>query len=347
VHVVSFFNNKGGVGKTTLSANLAAKFSRLGHKVLLLDADPQCNATLLTLGEYRTAELYEVVSTGAKSHTLLDVVRPMERGDSTVDTNITSIDASQTRFKVDVLPGHPRIGLLEDKFSDAWQKSLGGDIEGLRRTNWFATLCDAVQSRYEFCFVDLGPSLGALGRTVLLGSDCFVTPMSVDVFSIVGLRNIGSWLKDWVALYTSSVTLCDKRSPGTIDEFKLRREPRIGKGYVGYTALAYIAKYTGGERRPTAAFEKILSNFHPEINSNLGGFTPDSISSSELRLGEIPNMFSLVPLAQSASAPIFDLKAADGVRGAHYNQVEKYSEILEDVAAALLRNIQSTGGQTQ
>ncbi len=339
MHVVSFFNNKGGVGKTTLSTNLAAKFARSGHRVLLIDADPQCNATLLTLGEERVATLYGIQESSHVWHTLLNVLEPFEHGDSTINTAITPAPAADNRFRVDVLPGHPRLGLLEDKLSDAWQKSLAGDIEGLRRTGWFGTLCDAMTQRYDYCFVDLGPSLGALSRTVLLGSDCFVTPLSADVFSIVGLRNIGDWLGNWLSLYRSAVGLCDGRHPTSIDRFAVRREPRIANGYVGYTALAYIAKYSGGTRRPTTAFETILADFQPEVEKNLSQYLASTISANELRLGEIPNMFSLVPIAQSANAPIFDLGAPDGVRGSHYRQVERYSAILDDVANALINNV--------
>ena len=56
--VLSFFNNKGGVCKTTLTCNLAAHLAKMNHKIIVIHADPQCNATILTLGEDRAAPLY-------------------------------------------------------------------------------------------------------------------------------------------------------------------------------------------------------------------------------------------------------------------------------------------------
>jgi cellulose biosynthesis protein BcsQ len=53
--VLSFLNNKGEVGKTTLTCNLAAHLAKMNHRIIVIDADPQCNAAILTLGEDRAA----------------------------------------------------------------------------------------------------------------------------------------------------------------------------------------------------------------------------------------------------------------------------------------------------
>lgn len=187
--VISFFNNKGGVGKTTLTCNLAYHFARdLNQRILLIDADPQCNATILTLGEDRAAPMYwdELESDDRDAATnLWNVLAPIEEGDSSISGNIQPISKEINRFNVDLIPGHPRVSMVEDRLSAGWRETLAGDVGGLRRTNWATALGQMVQSQYDVVFIDLGPSLGSLNRSALIGSDYFMTPMGADVFSIL------------------------------------------------------------------------------------------------------------------------------------------------------------------
>ncbi len=341
--VVSFFNNKGGVGKTTLTCNLAAHFARdLGHRVLLVDADPQCNATILTLGEDRAAPLYweELESNERDSVTnLWSVLEPIEVGESAINEKILPVGSDSNRFRVDLIPGHPRVSIIEDRLSAGWRDALGGDVGGLRRTNWAVSLAQKVQGDYDVAFIDLGPSLGSLNRSALLGSDFFMTPMGADVFSILGLRNIATWMKNWTDEYERGVELCEKRSPRTIERYALRKALPVLRGFAGYTVQSYIAKYKEGKRRPTKAYERIISSFPAEIDRNLGSFLVPRLQGRDSLLGEVPNMFSLIPLAQTASAPIVDLQSSDGLVGSHYNQARRYTEILRSVAEALAHNI--------
>lgn len=338
---ICFFNNKGGVGKTTLTCNIAYTFVyQFGLKVLVIDCDPQCNATILMLGEERSVPLYWENADeidGIKSSTLIDILKPLEFGDSSINANFTLISAEQNRFSVDLLPGHPRVSIIEERLSQAWRDASGGEIEGLRRTNWAKLLCDIFKDTYDLVIFDLGPSLGSLNRSCLIGADYFITPMSADIFSMIGLRNISEWLSQWIVDYEQSLEVCDRKYKGTIDHFKLTRKLPIGQGFVGYTVQAYIAKYTAGERRPTKAFEKLISSFPSEIEKYLSQYRRDGVISN---LGEIPNMYSLVPLAQAVSAPIGGLNTADGLVGTHYSQSKKYQNILIETAQRLLSNIE-------
>ena len=83
----------------------------------------------------------------------------------------------------------PEISELEDKLSNSWV-TLNNDIGSLRITNWSNNLNEKLKKEYDFIIYDVGPSLGALNRTILLGCDYFVTPMGCDTFSIMGIKNI-------------------------------------------------------------------------------------------------------------------------------------------------------------
>lgn len=147
---VAFFNNKGGVGKTTLTCNIAAHFARQFRKrVILIDCDPQCNSTQLFLGSAEIEGLY--AEDAANNSTVLHVVKPIETGDAGVNTDVIPFLGSKTRFNVDLIAGHPRMSIVEDRLSAAWQESISGESGGLRKTNWCALLCDAIGDRYDVC----------------------------------------------------------------------------------------------------------------------------------------------------------------------------------------------------
>jgi cellulose biosynthesis protein BcsQ len=156
---------------------------------LVVDADPQCNATQLILGEDKVQIMYKLPASGKSKvknapATLFDVLRPITIGESAIVRPKRLIDRSLNRFEVDLLPGHPQVALLEDRLSQAWLQLSGGDIGGARQTNWNTQVCTEMDTSYDIAFFDVGPSLGALNRSVLLGVDFFVTPMGCDVFSL-------------------------------------------------------------------------------------------------------------------------------------------------------------------
>jgi len=338
--VISFFNNKGGVGKTTLACNLAAVLCDKGHSVLLIDCDPQCNATLLVLGEKKARALYWPPEGPQEDDpTILDVVAPLIEGDAKIARGVSVSAGANNRFGMDVLPGHPRLSIVEDRLSDAWRDATSGDIGGLRKSSWMHQLVEDIGVKHDFVFLDLGPSLGSLNRTALLGSHYFCTPMGADIFSIVGLRNIAEWIESWSEFYVHGIKLCDKRHADAVDRFGIPRDAKIVQGYLGYTVQSYVSKYVSGVRRPTKAYEVIIEKFPSEVMNHLGSHLAPGVTGETVHLGDIPNMFSIVPLAQSAAAPVAMLRADDGVRGAHHAQVRRYAGILQGVAESLLANI--------
>lgn len=339
--VISFFNNKGGVGKTTTSTNVAAGLAqKFGKKVLYIDLDPQCNSTLLITGEEKVTDCYWI--NPGKTETILDVVAPLLEDEPTIAFDKKMVNTMPNRFGVHILMGHPRLSAIEDRLGDAWVKLAGGEIGALRKTNWCHALLTELRDSYDYIFIDLGPSLGSLNRSALIASDFFVTPMSIDIFSIIGLRNISDWLTQWIRRYERGVeNLIQNDQEKLLDKYPVRRDLPIKSGCIGYTTQSYATrKNKDGEKRPTHAFENILNQFGEEFVLNLGNFMADSAKDS-LVLGEIPNMFSLAPLAQKNSSPIRALKASDGIFGAHYSQAKVYSEIFDSVSANLISN---TGG---
>lgn len=337
---IAMFNNKGGVGKTTLTNNIAAFISDSYKKrVLLVDCDPQCNTTQLLMGEDFSRKLYWHGQVDDEVTTIGQILQPIEDGDSTISDRIVPIKSSLTRFDVDLIPGSPKFSVIEDRLGAAWHELKGGDIGGIRKTNWNHFLIDKVKVNYDYIFYDLGPSLGSINRSVLIGCDYFVTPMGTDIFSILGIRNIAEWLTNWLDLYDNSLKICEQRAPGSLERYGIPQIVKIKQGYIGYTVQQYITKSYSGVRRPTKAYEEIINSVPGEIEQSLGKYLKKNLSKADLKLGDVPHLYSLIPLAQSNSSPILKLKGSDGLVGSQFKQVEEYRGILTNIVNHLFANL--------
>lgn len=340
---IAMFNNKGGVGKTTLTCNLASFLvTERGRKVVVVDCDPQCNSTQLLLGVGPAAELY--LHPTSKYSTISKILAPIDAGESDIDRDVRVVPAENNRFEVDLIAGDPEFAITEDRLADAWKSLTARDIEGFRRTSWNSALRTILDSRgYDFAFYDIGPSLGSINRSVLAGCDNFLTPLSSDIFSIIGIRNISNWLGKWINDYLHSWESvdADKRDQW-YKQFPHIGPPRIGDGYVGYIVQQYITKSYGGNRRATKAYEDIRNLVPRQIEDSLTPFIPAALQAhqDQLNLGDIPHLYSLVPLAQKNAVPISGLSSKDGLVGSQYAQQESYKAMISEVADAFLQNIE-------
>lgn len=336
---VAVFNNKGGVGKTTLLCNLAAYLAlKENLRVLLVDCDPQCNSTQLVMGEKFASNFYW------KDHqdpttTIADLMQPIQEGDSEVSDDFVPISRLRNRFGCDLIAGHPSFSFLEDKLSLAWSSVSAGEIGGYRKTNWARSLCAMVSKDYDLVLFDVGPSLGAINRSVLLGCDYFITPMGSDIFSILGLRNIQRWLAEAIRTYEHGVARCNELTPGGLDKYKVPRAPSIKNGFIGYTLNQYLTKSKGGERIATDRYEEILRKVPQEIDQLKNQFGSDTLKNHDAKLGDVPHMYSLIPLAQTRSAPIGELTSRDGIVGSHYRMIENYEVRISEIAENFQKNI--------
>jgi cellulose biosynthesis protein BcsQ len=337
---IAMFNNKGGVGKTTLTCNIVSLFAKVyRRRVLVVDCDPQCNSTQLIMGEDYATELYWNAEGHQETTTIRTLLQPIEDGDSTINTDISPILSSHNRFGVDLLPGHPGFSVIEDRLGAAWHDLLGGDIGGIRKTNWNTAFCRSLAARYDIVFYDLGPSLGSINRSVLIGCDKFLTPMGADIFSILGLKNIASWIEQWMQLYSNSISLADERTPKRLAEYAIKRTLDIANGYIGYTMQQYITKSKQGVRRPTKAYEAIINSVPEVVHDSLGDLFSAGMAPLDAKLGDVPHLYSLIPLAQAVAAPILDLQASDGLVGAQYKQREEYDGIIETICGNIRKNL--------
>lgn len=330
---LTFFNNKGGVGKTTLAVNMANYLSSMHQqRVLFVDCDPQCNATQILLPESDWEAIYSS-DASSNERTILKTVHQLRIGNSEIDRDLPVVRSD--RFGVDVLAGHPFLSLLEDVLSESWGLFAGGNLGGATRTHWAAQLVKSAD--YDIVIFDVGPSLGALNRSVLLGSDAFVTPVSPDLFSLYSFDNLSVWFSKWSRKYARGVE-ATREENSSLDMSHLCM-PENGKtevAFAGYTTQEYLTKYTEGKARTVLAYDKYKQQI-PAKAESLAKYLEKS--SADLDLGIVPYMFSMVPLAQAAHAPIFALNASDGLTGAQFSQQKRYAEKLGLIGDRLAHNL--------
>ncbi|MDP3316639.1 MAG: ParA family protein, partial [Devosia sp.] len=219
--IVTVFNNKGGVGKTTLTFHLAHALGELGKKVLLIDLDPQCNLTIFALSMEQIEKIwtpeddyiedfaqardlagddFAKFSTSARSvHFCL---KPTEDGTAELATLPTPIKLTSN---VHILPGRLTLHLFEAKVAERWSGVYQGDPLAIRTGTRIRTLAlqYAAENGYDIVILDTSPSLGALNRNILSLADGFIIPCNPDLFSVYGIRNIGGALRTWKKQYDS------------------------------------------------------------------------------------------------------------------------------------------------
>ena len=193
---IAFFNNKGGVGKTSLVYHLAWMFCDLGRKVLAADLDPQSNLTSMFLDE---SELEQLWPDGRHPKSILGAVELLiESLGDIQDHKPLRIEAN-----LHVVAGDLGLSTFEDRLSEAWGKCLddkpaiAGD--GFRVvTAFYRVMARAAENcGSTLVLIDVGPNIGAMNRAALIAADYVVIPLGADLFSIQGLRNLGPTLRDW------------------------------------------------------------------------------------------------------------------------------------------------------
>lgn len=334
MNVLAFFNNKGGVGKTTLSCNYA-HYAAVSDdkKVLMIDLDPQANATQLVLSDESWVSLYEN-RPDSESKTILKAFSHILEGDSSVDRDL-HIQTSDT-FQIDVLAGHPSLSKVEDLLSRAWGDLRSSQIGGARSSNWLYTLTRSLD--YDLIILDMGPSLGALNRSALIGSDKFATPVAADLFSLYALDNIGSWIDSWAKQYNDSMSRLLEENEGSESLGRLPKEADIVNGYLGYTVQQYVAKSQGGEIRKTKAYDTYKDQIPERAESLRRG---SGLTSADINLGIVPNMFAMIPMAQTSHKPIAKLTKEDGLRGSQFHQLGKYNDSMEKIFTSITSNLEA------
>lgn len=307
---IAIFNHKGGVSKTTTTFNIGWQVAKMGKKVLLVDADSQCNLTLYMMGDEAFDKFYE----SRNPNNIKDALEPAFKSKPKLIEAVECIQSSKNP-NLFLLPGHLDLSECEVQLGLSFQLTESvGALENLPGS--FGYLFDKIGEKYsiDYVFIDMNPSLSSINQDLFLTSDFFIVPTSPDIFSLMSIRSLSRILPMWEnwairareifknAEYPLSVTT-----------------PR----FLGYT----INDFNLSKGKPTKAFAEQIKKISNEIENNLVShfklnkmLLDDNLYKgarninlnkqdyiTQYCIAEISNFNKLIAISNEESIPVFEL----------------------------------------
>lgn len=282
--IITFFNHKGGVAKTTNAFNLAWKLATRGSRVLMVDADSQCNLTGISMGllpinpdrgeqtdghstedDHKEEESFAVAQAAAEGfwskaeeENIYTALRPVFKGEP------RPLEAAKCQEFADnpnlfLLPGSIDLASYESELGVA-QSLLGTFGSQANMPGAIYALISRTAQKYDadYVIVDVSPSLGAINQNVVCISDLVIIPCSPDYFSVMALRSLAKILPEWMGWAKEAATrkqLAEATYPFPAPKFKL-----------GGIVISRYVIYRG---QPARAFQQWIDNVIEECASIL------------------------------------------------------------------------------
>lgn len=309
---IAIFNHKGGVSKTTTTFNIGWRLARANKKVLLVDADSQCNLTQYFLGITKFNEFYETNN----PNNIKDALEPAFKARPKL---IEPIDCIQNNRNDNLflLPGHLDMAENEVQLGLSFQltESVGALINLPGSFNY---LFEKLSQKYnlDYILIDMNPSLSSINQDLLISSDYFIVPTSPDIFSYMSIRSLAKFLPQWERWAKKARPLFRGA------EYPL---PNSTPKFIGYT----INDFNLTKGNPSKSFESLMNKISTEVGSSLVPSlrTEDMILKNEkychasslngevrrMRkvdpycIAEISNFNKLIAESNKLSIPIFEL----------------------------------------
>ena len=303
---IAVFNNKGGVGKTSLVYHLAWMYANLDYDVVVADLDPQANLTSMFLED---EELEELWTDDRADGTIYSALRPLLEG--TGDVKKPAV--ARPELGVVLVPGDILLSGAEDELGSSWPDCLDRKPQAFRLLSaiWQVLQMAAEDAAADLVLLDVGPNIGALNRAALVAADHVVVPLAPDLHSLQGLRNLGPTLNRWRREWS------ERRDRNPLPDLDL---PGGDMRPIGYVVLPHAVRLD----RPFMAYERWMDRIPRAYRDSVVGDSEDPCPRMEedpLCLATLKHFRSLMPLAQEARKPMFALKPADGAIGGHVSAV--------------------------
>lgn len=324
---IALFNHKGGVGKTTLTVNIADALTEEGKTVLLVDADPQCNLTSFYLEESALEKMLGESGENGKGETLWSAVKPVVDGRGGVAT-IPEIDLGDGLF---LLPGDVLLSDYEEVLPEAWTECFARRTRGYDITTALAQVVSQTAKKVgaDICLYDVGPNVGALNRAVLLDCDYFITPVAADLFSLRALSTVGRAMAKWISDWGTVKGLASPADKARV----FSGEPE----YLGYITSAFKVNSGRNAANPHADWEKkIAPRVRDRIIKDLAAINPKLVPHGGVnKIGGVKHFHSLAPEAQKHGVAIGQLRGL--VNPGHYSQVDEALAEFRSIGSEIIK----------
>ena len=337
---IALFNHKGGVSKTTTTFNLGWMLAAKGKTVVLVDCDPQCNLTGMVLGfrgtQSRVDKAFQRIY---ESEDVRDIYHGLAPAFESRPEPLKPVvcESVKGRSNMYLLPGNIRFAEYEVVLGMAQELSSSlVSLQNLPGSLHYLFMKTAKKYKADFVLVDMGPSLGAINRNLLMTSDYFLVPMFPDYFSVMAAESLASILSQWAAwskqgralpiLREATYPFPDKipKFLGTIVQNYLVINEKPAAAFKKWIdAIEMAVKKTllpvlkaNDMLLPTQLYKQVLPESH---QADL--FPEESLGKPILQM---PDFNSLIARSQEHKVPVFDLTDAQlGYEGVVLEQVKE------------------------
>lgn len=318
---ISIFNHKGGVSKTTTTFNLGCALARLGKRILLVDADSQCNLTLYSMGYVKYEEYCE-------NHNLNNIYDCLVPAFKSQPKLIDGAECYKIENDLFLLPGSLDFTENEVQLGIAMQLSSAlGSMENLPGAINYLVEKTAEKYGVDYVLFDMNPSLSAINQDILISSDYFIVPTSPDFFSIMAIRSLARVLPSWEKWAK------DARKAFSQASYVL---PHVTPRFLGYT----INDFNLAKGAPQRSFQGFIDRISKEVEKTLvpslhkcgmlldkrayvsaydnmrSKFRNNNVNYKDCyRLAQISNFNKLIAMSNERSIPVFDIELDNATLG--------------------------------
>ena len=311
---IAIFNHKGGVSKTTTVFNVGWKLAKTGKRVLLVDADSQCNLTQYALGLKNFEEFYSKQN----PNNIKEALEPAFKSKPRLIEAVECIQIHKNDHLF-LLPGH--LDLSENEVQLGLSFQLTDSVGALKNLpGSFNYLFDQLTKKYGFDYIliDMNPSLSAINQDLFISSDYFIVPTSPDIFSYMSIKSLAKFLPEWEKWAVKARPLFKDA------EYPL---PSATPKFLGYTINDFnlshgnaahdfrkqmdrIANAVDQQLVPALAdnnmlLQKDLYEEASALNKQVKAIYPKI---HPLCIAEISNFNKLIAISNETSTPIYEMK---------------------------------------
>lgn len=295
---LAIFNHKGGVGKTTLTVNVASALADLGFRVLLVDSDPQGNLSSYLIEEAVVNDLLDSSDTDA-GRTIWSALKPVVEATG----GPKAVEPIQLPNNVYLIPGDIRLAEFESELGAYWADCFQRRVRGFRGITALSVFTNELAKALEVDIVlyDTGPNIGSLNHVVLLDCDNFVIPAACDLFSLRAIKTLGHTLNRWLREWNTIEELAPD------DMYLLPGRPKL-LGYVPQRFKVYASNMSMSYSEILPRIEKSIQEDVLVVLARIDGELV-SAAKPPLKLGEIKDFGSLANHAQQQGVALWQADA--------------------------------------